>query len=325
LEAARRLLRKNRIWTSLRSAQAEGFLKAFQRYRIWTAILRTDPIETESLSKTQPVEIHLLCYWRDHLTAIWALKTFFWQAGVRYPVIIHTNAQMPPRAIGRLRRHFPNAKIIQQTESDTYVNAYLKNHGLTRLLKARSSNGFMLKLTDFILIGESRSILALDSDLLFFAEPAELRGGDQGKMDQHWFQEDPSSNYNISKEAARQRFEIDLKPRLNSGIMLFERNHAALEAYEQYLADPDVARSTGWIEQTLFAMYASAKGNAATWPSTYQLSFGPGLTEGVVVRHYAGPTRPLLTWEGMSTLLRRGLPSAPLTARASSRKPPSSA
>ncbi|HME06663.1 MAG TPA: hypothetical protein VKG25_06415, partial [Bryobacteraceae bacterium] len=66
-DAVRRLVRKNRTWISFRRAQTEGLLNAFRRYRLWTEILRTDPVKTDAPGAAQPVEIHLLCYWRDYL------------------------------------------------------------------------------------------------------------------------------------------------------------------------------------------------------------------------------------------------------------------
>ena len=311
-------LRKSQAWVFLRNAQMEGIQKAARRYYLWSQILKTDPIATDPVGTSSHPEIHLLCYWRDYLPALWSLKSFYWHSGVRYPAVIHTQGKMPSRAIRRLTAHLPNALIVGQTKADQVVEAYLEKHRLTRLLAARRANGFMLKLTDFVLFGGSANLLTLDSDLLFFRQPVELLVGDAAPVSTHWFQQDPTSNYNITEHYALEQLGVNLQPRINTGIMLFARQHETLDYCDSALADANVARSTGWIEQTLYALWASRSNTVGFLPATYQLSLKPGLRDGAIARHYAGPTRPLLTSEGMPTLVRQGF----LARRAFVAQPP---
>jgi len=300
-------LRQSHVWASLRNAQREGPENAARRYFLWRRILRTEAIQTDPVSVKNAVEVHLLCHWRDYLPALWALKTFYWHAQVRYPLVIHTQGRMPLRAMRCLAVHFPNALIVDQTASDHLVENYLQEHKLARILAARRSNGFMLKLTDFILLGSSENLLTLDSDVLFFDEPVELLVGTDGPVLQHWFQQDPASTYNVTETYARETLDVELQPRINTGIMLFARQREMLEYCDGLLADSRVAQSTGWTEQTLYALYASRHHRVAFLPPSYQLSLSAGLQEGVIARHYAGPTRPLLSVEGMPSVIAQGL------------------
>jgi hypothetical protein len=87
--------------------------------------------------------------------------------------------------------------------------------------------------------------------------------------------------------------------------MVYARGLPDLEAFERYLTDPGVAVANGFIEQTLYAMHASAVGSVAYLPDSYALDLRAGLAyDSLVARHYAGPSRPLLTAEGMPWLLR---------------------
>jgi hypothetical protein len=91
--------------------------------------------------------------------------------------------------------------------------------------------------------------------------------------------------------------------------MLFARQHEMLEYCDSLLADSYLAQSTNWIEQTLYAAWASKNASVAFLPPTYQLSSEPGLRNDAIAKHYAGPTKPLLTTEGMPSLKRQGWPA----------------
>jgi hypothetical protein len=84
---------------------------------------------------------------------------------------------------------------------------------------------------------------------------------------------DVSSGYSISLDRAVSALRVRLAPAMNTGIMLFRREHVS---DVEYLADD------------------------------YLISMQPG-PDNVVARHYAGPSRTLLTREGMPRLLKAGL------------------
>jgi hypothetical protein len=300
-------LRRSPSWVTLRRLQREGGQKALRRWQLWSKILSTPPVVTERPEPGAPVEVHLLCYERDYLCAIWALKSFYHFAGVRYPLVVHTQGEVPGRALARLRAHFPSARIILQTEADEIVEGWLSERGLARLLHARRQSPFMLKLTDFNILSDSVHLLTLDTDLAFFSRPAELLVATRQPLAVSLFQRDQASTYNLSEKRARAELGIELAPRVNTGIMLFPRAGLDLSRCEEYLAHPDVARPSGWIEQTLYALCASEQGRVAYLPQSYLVSLETGVDLGpLVARHYAGPSRPLLTSEGMPRLIRMG-------------------
>jgi hypothetical protein len=299
-------LRKSSTWVGFRHLQYEGMWRANRRWRLWSRILTTPPIATDPVG-TAPVELHVLCYERDYLCALWALKSFYHFSGVTCPLVIHVQGDVARRVTVRLRRHFPAARVITQAEADPAVESWLRARGLVRLLAARRRTPFMLKLTDFPVLSESTHLLTLDSDVLFFRFPAELVEAARTPSTMSLFQRDPESTYNISAERALSELGIRLAPKVNTGIMVSPRESLDLSSCEEYLGNADVARPTGWIEQTLHALCASAHGRVAYLPDTYLVSLETNVNlESLVARHYAGPSRPLLTSEGMQELVRAG-------------------
>jgi hypothetical protein len=93
-----------------------------------------------SLSSQAPVEVHPLCCEFDYLSALWALKSFYYFADAKFPLAIHLQGWCPRRIIWRLRRHFPGARIITQPEADTLVNDWLTSCRLERLRTLRRKN-----------------------------------------------------------------------------------------------------------------------------------------------------------------------------------------
>jgi hypothetical protein len=252
-------------------------------------------------------EVHTLCYRRDYLPAIWALKTFYHHAKVDFPLVIHINGPVPGYVVEHLKRHFPTARLVSQEESDRVVPAFLARRGFSRLSLARQNSPFMLKLTDFPLLAGAPRVLAIDSDVLFFQPPIALLAALREAPQAYVFQQDPESTYNLTPDQARRELGVNLAPRINTGIMLYPVDGFDLNLCERYLEHPDVARSSGYIEQTLYALHASEKGGVAYLPETYLVDLRSGLSyEGLVARHFAGPSRPLLTREGMRLALRYG-------------------
>jgi hypothetical protein len=159
----------------------------------------------------------------------------------------------------------------------------------------------MMKLIDPVLFGSAERLVILDSDVLFFRDPCELRAHvENGPADGWLFQRDPASTYNITSDEAASALGIRIPERVNSGIAVVPRSLVDLELCERLLEHPDVRRPSGWIEQTLFALCAGARGRVDYLSPSYVISLERGLDySDCTARHYAGPSRPLLTEEGM--------------------------
>ena len=304
-QQASRTLRAFDGFVAFRHLQHEGFGNAWRRWRLWTKVLDLPAVQTENVSAGAGVEVHLVCCLKDYLCALWALKTFYFAAGVSYPLVVHLNGTMTTRALSRLRTHLPNARILQQQDIEGTVTNWLVNHNCPRLQQVRSKNGFMLKLVDVNLLSEARRLLVLDSDVLFFRRPDELLSAVRGAPDGMLFQRDADSTYNLTLDEARTELGINLAPRVNTGIMLFTKSAVDLCRCEALLEHPAVARQTGWVEQTLYALVASAGDSVRYLSADYLVSLEPEESlASLVARHYAGPSRRYLTEEGLPFALQ---------------------
>jgi hypothetical protein len=300
-------VRRDRRWILLRRAYHEGWRTAFKRYALWSKILTTRPFPVEPIGSGAPVEVHLLCHEFDYLSAIWALKSFYHFADAKFPLMIHTQGYMPSRAIARLQHHFPGAHLITQIEADAIVEERLDRLGLHRLIARRRASPIMLKLTDFMLLGDASRVLFLDSDVLFFATPALLMIAAESGRPPTLFMRDCSSGYLLSAERALEIMGFDLRPCINSGLAVVERQSIDLSRCDEYLRHEELMLKSGLIEQTLYALAASEHGAVAYLPTSYLVSLRPGIGfEGIIARHYAGPSRHLLMSEGMPRLIKTG-------------------
>jgi len=301
-------VRRHPAWRAASRLHHEGLLTAGRRVRTWRRILGSAPTVTNPVAPGTPVEVHLMCYRLDHLAAIWALKSFYRAAGARLPLVIHLQGLTPARVRRRLEHHFPAARVVSQREADREVEAALAKRRLHRLLTTRRSNPMIMKLTDFVLIGTSVHVLALDSDVLFFERPDELLQAGTDPMRETVFMHDLASSYNVSDDEAREQFGIRLVPRMNCGVMLFARAGLDLARCDALLEYASVNSNTGLAEQTLRALVASEEGTVTFLPERYRLSFeSAGGLDGAVMRHYAGGSRYLFTNEGVAQLIERGL------------------
>lgn len=251
----------------------------------------------------------MLCCEFDYVSAIWALKSFYHFAHVRYPLAIHLQGRAKTLMVSRLRKHFPDARRITQTVADRAVEPWLNQRGLHHLLELRRRNPLLLQLVDFHVMAKADHVLGLDSDVLFFRRPSELLMEDSRPLSRVFFQKDCGGGYDISEEEARTLLGISLVPCLNNGIRLFARSHLSLKRCDDYLALCQTLRErhTGLVAQTLHALEASEQKRASHLPRKYLLTLEDAPDWNcVVARHYAGASRRLLTAEGMARLIGLG-------------------
>jgi hypothetical protein len=307
IESIRRHLRSNRQWVRIRRLQREGFAAGFDRWRLWARILDSAPIPISPSHHEAPIEVHLLCSERDYLCAIWALKSFYHFSQAAYPLAIHLQGWCPNRIVMRLRAHFPGARIILQPEADRAVNGWLLAENFPRLHAMRKAQCLMQKLTDFVLLSTASRILLLDSDVFFFARPDKLLEVARSPS-AAIFQRDHDNGYNITIDHALRRFSIRLAPAMNSGIAVLPRDMIDLSRCEEFLADAAVARPSGLVEQTLYALSVCERTVPGHLPQEdYLISMKPRpKLEGLVARHYTWKSRSFLTSEGIPALISAG-------------------
>ena len=296
----RRRLRLSPTWLALQEARREGLRNALRRRRAQRPILRTPPIRT---SAAGPVEVRILTWRRDWINAIWALKSFYHFAGVRWPLHIHDGGLTPPQARS-LRRHFPDATLVDATQADRRVEPILVAGGVDRILKYRRQNPSMRKLVDFHLLSTADRVLAIDSDIVFFRRP-DLLVGRGLESPVNLYNRDCDYWYSLPLDALDAAFGLRPPPYINSGLALVRRETVDLSAIDGWLAHPSLADDPWVAEQTLHALLGAVVG-VDLLPTAYLVDVKPGLDVSTVCKHYPGFFRSGLYDEGMATLVRSG-------------------
>lgn len=254
------------------------------------------------------IEIHVLTSEHDWLNLLWALRSFYGATQRRYALCIHDDGTLSEFASGRLLDAFPNARLITRAESDKRLEKLLAPYPRCRQLRA--TNTLALKIFDFAAFLEADRMMLLDSDILFFEEPAALlaaledSGFTRNTLNQDW-------RYGYSIDLDSVELDFDLPSRINSGLGLIHRASIRYDWIEDFLDLPDILSHPHRIEQTLFAL-CSARFGFDMLPAEYDVHTGP-MNPRVPCRHYTGPIRHLMYGEGVRRLVREGFlrPAAP--------------
>lgn len=303
-------------WIAMRRARHLGWRDALTCRRLTSRILDSRPVMTREVGEQSSAacEVHLLTYNADWMTALWAAKSFYHYAQVDYPMVWHEGGILSPRNRAQLLRHFPQSRVVTRQEAAARVEKHLLDGGFTRCLDARRRSVLMMKLLDCLVLSRAERLLLLDSDVLFFRQPTELIDAVMNKAEVNLFNREASgkSFYNVTPQAAKRDFNIEMVEALNTGVGLVRRASLKLEMIEEFLINPDLL-STPWLaEQTLQAMCSSRVG-VRLLPSVYLVSNTPTPEmmnadgQKIVSKHYSGGGHKLLCEEGVTQLIRQGL------------------
>lgn len=266
---------------------------------------RLEPAVTDAQSPAAVCELHMMTYDRDWSMALWAARSFYHFAGVRWPIVFHIGGAISQKGLWALRRHFPQAVIWTMAEADARVEPRLEQMGLTHLIGARRACVLMRKMIDFGFLAQSPNIAGLDTDILFFRRPDEVIDAGQGPAGAPLFIRDCVSTYSLSPQEARERFGIELVERLNTGLSVWSPSILDLQQANRCFADGMLLRARWLAEQTAQALLASAHG-VRFLPDTYVTSVARGLRsplgEDLVAKHYPNAPRPLYFTEGLRVL-----------------------
>jgi hypothetical protein len=301
-------LRQQQAWNDLRTAEKNGWMETFRRLWTWPRILATEPIRTETFVAGSPTELHVLCHGSDWLLAIWMLKSFLHYSGRQHILVIHLQKETKPSVQLHLAHHFPDARILLPGPSRQLVGNALVRAGLINCLRWWLQSPIMHKLFGVQILSASTNLVGLDADVLFFRRPDELLQTNCQPWPWFTFQQDQMDSYTLSREEASNQLGIPLAARVNTGIMVRAREALDLRQVEELLQSPLVAKPSGHLEQTLYALAGSATGRIRLLPQEYALTLDGSVDVATAAcRHYAGPSKRWITTEGMHSLIRRGL------------------
>jgi hypothetical protein len=249
-------------------------------------------------------EVHVLTSAQDWLNLVWTLKSFYRFSGSKFKLVIHEDGTLSPEGASALRRHFPEAQLIDKQASEARVFKALQPY--PRCLEFRKSNHLSLKIMDFPLFLNSERMVLLDSDVLFFKQPTALL---ERILDTAYslntVNGDVQKALTVNGTDVQETFGFRPIERFNSGLGLIHKASLQYEWMEAFLELPGILDHWWRIEQTLFALCSARFGNELL-PPEYDVYLTKGLGD-KPSRHYVGAIRHLMYGEGMQRLAKEGL------------------
>jgi hypothetical protein len=271
----------------------------WRRYVAPARILKGIRIHTEEAAD---MTVCALTSRHDWLMCLWALVSFYKFSGVRLPLLIYSDGSLKSHHAERIRSVFPNARIVDPATADAAVAgalAHFPNCRQFRLLQPCAR-----RIIDLPILCKSKSMLMLDSDVLFFRRPEELmkylNGGRGGNF---VFERDPQDSYFDSRENICRNFDVDIAPRVNCGIMIADIANFDYPQIEKWLGNDAFLKKHHWAEQGLWAMYAG-EARATFLSEPYDVNLSAEIAPNAVMKHYIKPIRDFIYTSGIPHLSR---------------------
>jgi hypothetical protein len=286
-----------RLWYLLRRDLKRGFSSTWHDRVTSRRILNwRNPHAGEPF---QEIPVHLLTGSEDWLLACWMLASWFHMTQRNWRVIIHDDGHLPPEAAPAFVKIAPGVRGVSAGDADRAVLDALAGHPECR--KYRLTHPLARKIFDVPTLTRGDRFIILDSDVLFFRRPeAILRWCDQA-TEECWFNQDVKESLPISREEAREKLGIDVWPRVNSGLCLMDRGAIDLDLCERALRETSLLAGHVWlVEQSLFAICASARGQGGLLPPEYEVSLEWNARPEAVARHYVGAVRQRFYGDGIA-------------------------
>lgn len=229
------------------------------------------------------VRVHVLTSHRDIHNAVAALKSLVRFSGADLGVTVHDDGSLTPRDRRWIGAHLPGTHVLQRWIADAQMQAALVGYPALAAWRARAP--LALKLLDVEWCAGGRTVIGLDSDVLFFARPETLL-----EAAKHYTHE----RYNLDTEGAPHAWpayvlarEIGVTPvpQYNSGVTVFRR--ASVEHWPLYEAALKIGGGDPYLYEQTFHALAAAAGRAEALPPEYDAG-GRNLKAGgaVVNQHY---------------------------------------
>jgi hypothetical protein len=217
-------------------------------------------------------EVHMLLNHARILEGAWALYSFHRTFELSVRTVIHDDGTLSDTDIALLQSIFRPLTIWRRATADAICNTRLMELGFERLVRLRKAHVFGLKLVDPVLLGETSSIVLLDSDILFFNQPTELlRAAVTGSA---VYSVDTLDSYCLPNQTMSAFVGESTIHRCCAGLLGVDRTQVDLSRWNDYLSAPEFWNHDGsadyHAEQTLWAMELTRLG-AGALPCSYAI------------------------------------------------------
>jgi hypothetical protein len=297
----------NELMRFLRRAVRQASWPLLQRYCVFPKVLDLPPVECLVNSD---FSVHVLVCERDAIMLHWSLRSLHNHAKSGFQLYIHDDGSCSAETLSTFREKFVNSSVISRLAAYARVAKHIGK--LPEIMDWWQKDYIAIKCIDFYVIGESKWVVVLDPDVIFFSEPTALFSNSVQAI---WMQDCFYSLY-IDPGEAQERFGVT-PPQINAGLGRMPRSSidlALLQEVLQFKAQAAIQvrgrqrHLPQYEDQTYHALLAARQMDHALFSTAYQVATEPGLQD-VVAKHYTTPGRFWLYEEGIPRVARQlGLP-----------------
>ena len=230
------------------------------------------------------------------------LASWFCATDTGWSVVVHDDGTLSENARASLAHSFGSAlRIIDRAEADAELDVRIKAFPFCD--EFRAAHPQALKIFDTAHFADADRFIVLESDVLFFKEPREIRAWADAGLENCWFCEDAVENAVITAAEARDELGVKLWRRVETGICLLSKAAIDLDFCDRALAQTSILKGTpDRVASTLFALCASQHGAGGMLPRSYEVSMEGSVAADAVARHYIGTVRERFCAEGVSRI-----------------------
>jgi hypothetical protein len=289
---------KSELARFLKRSARQGTWPLLQRYAVAPRILNLPPIE---VARKAEFAVHIRVCERDSIMLHWAVRSFFLHCPVPCQLVIHDDGSCRPETLANFKRTFVNASVYSRSDALRIIAPQLSQ--FTDLYHWWRSSFTGIKWIDYYLMGESKYVIFLDTDVLFFRSPVDIFNNRSQAV---WMRDCFDSIYFASQTSFR-LFGVEALPQINSGLGRIPRGWfdiSLAEAVLKHISAPEIAKRAENLglpkhdDQTFNAVLSACNGDWGLLPDTYQVAIEPGLC-GAIARHYVTPRRFSFYEEGV--------------------------
>jgi len=250
------------------------------------------PIPAPGAHDTPPVELHLLTgrrYWHQTAFCLW---TFARHSGRRIAPVILDDGTLSAEFADPLRRLFPMARIVSESEILARLDEYLPAARYPFLRSRRTAFPLLRKITD-LHAGLNGWRLFIDSDMLFFRRPDFLL---------HWHDhadrplrgEDVVTSYGYPIPLLAELAGRPVAERINTGTLGLRSEDLDWDRFEFWCRELQTRVGPHYFqEQALVALHLAGRDCAVPPPEDYVVlpRLPEALARQAVMHHYVAHSK----------------------------------
>jgi hypothetical protein len=252
-----------------------------------------------------PQEVHVLVGHSRIPMLLWMITSLIVASKTRWSFVVHDDGTLRDADEALLATNLPGCRVIRAAKADTTMHEVLQDFPL--LASYRTRHVFGKRLTDFAHFARSKSVVSIDSDILFFRDPTMFLGREALQPNRSVFLCDVKDTSLISPDVFAAKTGRELATPVNAGMFAIPKNFMDLHSMENIMSNfslMDGTRDSWFIEQTVLGALASLKGSVSLLPADYVQSLEETSRGDAVMRHYVGQVRHLFYSEGLPSVAK---------------------